>query len=52
MACYVKTSDGFKLWNKVVSNKFYEEYCGNDYKDWLDSGLFKLDAVYGEGIHT
>jgi hypothetical protein len=37
-ACYVKTSDGYTLWNKVISNTFYEDYCGNDYKDWANTG--------------
>ena len=36
----------------MIRNKFYEEYCGNDYKDWINLGTFKIEKVYGEGIGT
>lgn len=37
-ACYVKTADGYTLWSKVISNTFFEERCGSDYKDWANNG--------------
>lgn len=49
-ACYVKTMNGFLLWNKVVSNRYFEEYCGKDDKDWANMGLFKIVGVYGDGL--
>lgn len=33
-ACYVKSPDGYTLWNKVIVNTFYEKHCGQDEKDW------------------
>jgi hypothetical protein len=49
-ACYVKTINGFTIWNKVVSNDFYERYCGKDDKDWANMGLFTIKGLYGDGI--
>ena len=34
-ACYVRTQTGYILWNKVISNKFFSQYCGNDSQNWL-----------------
>jgi hypothetical protein len=42
--------NGFTLWNKVVSNKYFEEHCGKDDKDWANMGLFKIKRVYGDGL--
>lgn len=49
-ACYVKTSQGYTLWSKVVTNNFYEQNCGKDYKDWANIGEFTVKGVYGIGI--
>ena len=48
-ACYVKTQTGYILWNKVISNKFYEQYCGHDTQNWLKSPLFTVKSIVGEG---
>lgn len=37
-ACYVKTLLGYTIWNKVISNDWFEQYCGSDYKDWYATG--------------
>lgn len=49
-ACYVKTAHSFLLWNKVISNKWFSEYCGNDNTNWLNSKTFHVVNIYGEGI--
>jgi hypothetical protein len=51
-ACYVKTADGYTLWNKVDANPYYEEQCGGDSKDWVNLNEFSIKRVYGEGIGT
>jgi hypothetical protein len=35
-----------------MNNKFYEENCGQDDKDWMKSGKFDVKGVYGVGIGT
>lgn len=49
-ACYVKNGDDYTLWNKVISNKYYENNCGKDDKDWANMGMFSIKAIYGVGI--
>ncbi len=49
-ACYVKTPEGYTLWNKVISNAYYEENCGQDYKDWANIGEFDIKGIFGVGI--
>jgi hypothetical protein len=34
----------------VTDNKFYEKYCGEDYKDWMADGGFDVTGIYGVGI--
>lgn len=51
-ACYVKTSEGYTLWNKVIANSFYEDNCGKDYKDWANIGEFNISGVFGLGVGT
>ncbi len=51
-ACYVKVGTGYTLWSKVTSNAFYEQHCGEDYKDWMVEGNFNIDGIYGVGIGT
>lgn len=46
-ACYVKTLQGYTIWSKVISNNWYEQYCGSDYKDWNATGEFNIKGVYG-----
>jgi len=51
-ACYVKTLVGYTIWSKVITNDWYEQYCGLDYKDWNSTGEFSIKGVLGEGIGT
>jgi hypothetical protein len=37
-ACYVKNGQDYTLWNQIMTNKFYEENCGQDQTDWMKSG--------------
>lgn len=48
-ACYVRTATSYILWNKVISNGWYSQYCGNDNTNWLNQKTFKLVRVRGEG---
>ena len=49
-SCYVKAGESFTLWSKVADNEFFEEYCGEDYKDWKENGGFTVEGIYGVGI--
>ena len=51
-ACYVKAGDSYTVWSKMLENKFYNEYCGEDSEDWLLSSDFKTEGIYGVGIGT
>ena len=51
-ACYVKNGQDYTLWNQIMSNKFYEENCGQDQTDWIKSGEFNVKGIYGVGIGT
>lgn len=51
-ACYVKTSEGYTIWSKVVTNPFFEKYCGEDSQDWANMGDFQIKGVFGAGIGT
>ena len=51
-ACYVKTDIGYTMWSKVISNVFYDKYCGLDKEDWVNSGKFTIKRIYGLGIGT
>ena len=51
-ACYVKAGDSYTLWSKVYENDFYEDLCGKDEKDWMASGSFEVQGIYGMGIGT
>lgn len=49
-ACYVKTATSYILWNKVTSNKWYSQYCGNDNTNWYAHKTFHVVSITGEGI--
>lgn len=51
-ACYIKNGEEYTLWSKVVSNSYFEKNCGSDYKDWMHTGDYNIDKVYGIGIGT
>ena len=48
--CYVKNGEEYTLWKEITSNKFYEENCGQDEKDWVKDSQFIVKGVYGQGI--
>ena len=52
-ACYVTVigSGEYKLWNTVAKNKWYEDNCGDDKKDWLKEKYEKINEE-GVGIGT
>lgn len=50
-ACYIKKLGGsYALWNTVLRNSFFEEHCGGDTSDWLNSGKYIVLKKEGEGI--
>ena len=41
-ACYAVVSGGKpQLWNKAISNSFYERICGGDKEDYLANSKYK-----------
>ena len=48
-ACYVRSANGYSLWNTVASNTFYEENCGEDNEDYAASSDYRIISKLGEG---
>jgi hypothetical protein len=46
-ACYVKHLEGCTIWSKAISNDWFEDNCGADYKDWSATAEFNIKGVYG-----
>jgi hypothetical protein len=52
-ACYAKPVGGTpQLWNEVITNNFYDLYCGKDTEDYLYNSQYEKISEEGVGVGT
>lgn len=51
-ACYAKAvgTQTYQLWNKVITNDWYEKNCGSDSEDYLTNSAYKKTDEAGVGV--